>query len=65
MDKLTNDMNALQNNEYTQKAIDLYAKLKIDISQSLSLEQLAEEYAQCQKSLTRENVVCSNCFLSR
>ena len=55
----------LLQDEYTQKAVDLYAKLKINSDKIMTLEQLSQDYEQSQKSLTNDNVLCSNYYLYR
>ncbi len=64
METNLNERTLLQD-EYTQKALDLYAKLKIDSDKVLTLEQLSHEYEQCQKTLSNDNVLCSNFYLCR
>lgn len=56
---------ALLKDEYTKKAIDLYAKLQINPAQAMTLEQISQEYDQCQKALTSDNTLCSSYYLCR
>ena len=64
METNLNERTLLQD-EYTQKALDLYAKLKIDSDKVLTLEQLSQEYEQSQKTKANDNVLCSNFYLCR
>ncbi len=59
------DDKTLLKDEYTQKAIDLYAKLQINSEQALTLDQISQDYAQSQKALSNANILCSNYYLCR
>ena len=51
--------------EYEKQVTDLYAKLSIDSSKSMSVEQISQEYKRSINNLTAETISFASYYLTR